>query len=44
LIGIADAPLHDPAFTFLLPEVKGRDPDLVFAEEMREKKARSGRV
>ncbi|PPR02809.1 hypothetical protein CVT26_009595 [Gymnopilus dilepis] len=26
-------------FTLLLPEVKGRDPDLVFAEEIRERKA-----
>jgi len=25
-------------FTFLLPEVKGRDPDLVFAEEIRQSK------
>lgn len=26
--------------TFLLPEVRGRDPDLVLAEEIREGKAR----
>ncbi|KAF9256591.1 phosphate transporter [Marasmius fiardii PR-910] len=30
------------AFTLLLPEVKGRDPDLVYAQELREAKEASG--
>ncbi|KAF9255564.1 MFS general substrate transporter [Marasmius fiardii PR-910] len=30
-------------FTLLLPEVKGRDPDLILAEEIREAKAIAGR-
>ncbi|KAJ8073729.1 hypothetical protein AAF712_003215 [Marasmius tenuissimus] len=30
-------------FTLLLPEVKGRDPDAVYAEELREARERNGR-
>ena len=30
------------AVTLLLPEVKGRDPDLVLAEEIREKRKKAG--
>lgn len=29
-------------FTLLLPEVKGRDPDLILAEEIREKRRKMG--
>ncbi|KAG6807989.1 hypothetical protein H0H92_005797 [Tricholoma furcatifolium] len=31
-------------FTLLLPEVKGRDPDLILAEEMREKRAKEASI
>lgn len=30
------------AFTLLLPEVKGRDPDLILAEEIKEKRMKAG--